>query len=76
MPELPPKLRDEIQQLKADKPEAMRGNNFFRVEGHYAKCRRIYNNAVLYTPTLLVHFFHLYANQTPDEFTDYNAHNP
>ncbi|QMW06220.1 Hsp70 family protein [Spirosoma foliorum] len=69
--ELSPKLRAEIQQLKADEPEAMRGNNFFRVEGHYAKCRRIYNNAVLYTPTLLVHFFHLYANQTPDEFTDY-----
>lgn len=69
--ELSPKLRTEIQQLKTDEPEAMRGNTYFRVEAHLVKCRRIYNDAVLYTPTLLVHFFHLYASQSPDEFTDY-----
>ncbi|MVM35156.1 Hsp70 family protein [Spirosoma sp. HMF4905] len=66
-----PKLRHDFQQLKADEPEVMRGNNYFRVESHHAKCRRIYNNAVLYTPTLLAHFFHIYANQTPEEYTDY-----
>ncbi|QDK79544.1 Hsp70 family protein [Spirosoma sp. KCTC 42546] len=69
--ELSPKVRAEIQQLKADEPEAMRGNTYFRVEAHLAKCRRIYNDAVLYTPTILVHFFHSYASQSPDDYTDY-----
>ncbi|WP_080059205.1 Hsp70 family protein [Spirosoma aerolatum] len=69
--EIPPKQREEIQQLKANEPEAMRGNNYFRVEGQYAHCRRVYHNTVLYTPTLLVYFFHIYAGLSPQEFTDY-----
>lgn len=69
--ELPSKQREEIRQLKANEPEAMRGNNYFRVEGQYAQCRRIYHNTVLYTPTLLAYFFHIYAGLLPHEFTDY-----
>ncbi|GAB4030339.1 Hsp70 family protein [Spirosoma gilvum] len=69
--DLSPKQRDEIQQLKANESEAMRGNNYFRVEGQYARCRRVYHNTVLYTPTLLVSFFHIYAGLSLHEFTDY-----
>jgi molecular chaperone DnaK len=69
--EVSPTVRQEIQSLKAAEPEAMRGNNYMRVEAHYAKCSRLYNNTILYTPTLLVHFFHIYSSLRTEEYTDY-----
>lgn len=71
MQDMPKKYQDEIIKLKEDENNIMRGNNYFMVEGHYQKTIKLMNNAVYYTPTLLVYFYHVYASLSPEEYTDF-----
>jgi molecular chaperone DnaK len=68
---MPKKYQDEITKLKEDESNVMRGNNYFMVEGHYQKALRLMNNVILYTPTLLIHYYHHYSSLSPEDYTDF-----
>jgi molecular chaperone DnaK len=69
--DMPKKYQDEILKLKEDESNVMRGNNYFMVEGHYQKALRLMNNVILYTPTLLIHYYHHYSSLSPEDYTDF-----
>jgi molecular chaperone DnaK len=69
--DIPQKYKDEATKLKEDEQNTMRSNNYFIVEGQHQKAIKLMNNIILYTPTILIHYFSIYASLPPEEYTNY-----
>jgi molecular chaperone DnaK len=65
------KHQEEIKKLKDAESEVMRSNNYFMAEGHHQKAIKLMNNVILYTPTLLVSYYHHYSSLSPEEYTNF-----
>lgn len=69
--EITQKYKDEINKLVEEDHTILRSNNYFMVEGQYKKAVRLMNNVILYTPTLLINFYHIYESLPPEEYINY-----
>ncbi len=70
--DMPARYQDEIRKLKENESDAMRSNNYFMAEGLHQKALKTMNNAVFYTPTLLVHYYNAYSSLSPEEYKDFD----
>lgn len=69
--DIPDRFKEGIKELMENKHEVAKSNNYFIVEGQNAKANKLVNNVILYTPTLLISYFHIYASLSPQEYSDY-----
>jgi molecular chaperone DnaK len=69
--DIPDRFKEGIKELMENKHQVAKSNNYFIVEGQNAKANKLVNNVILYTPTLLISYFHIYASLSPQEYSDY-----
>jgi len=68
--DMPAAYKDEHEKLKGREAETFSGNSFFMFDGILKAQMRLINKMVLYTPTLTIHFFKIYASLPEDKYTD------
>jgi molecular chaperone DnaK len=70
--DMPQQYRDEHEQIKQKEAGAFASNSFFQVDSLQKAQIRLANKMIMYTPSLLVEFYHSYANMADHEYTDLN----
>jgi len=71
--DMPQSYKDDFEKQKDKETAAFASNSFFQIDGLQKAQIRLANKMILYTPSLLVLFYHHYSNLDDSEYTDLRA---
>jgi molecular chaperone DnaK len=63
----------ELEAMKEKEEKAFFSNNYYQIDALEKSQNRLVNKIILSTPSLMALYFNMYAEKSPEEFTDYPA---